>query len=122
MENVAIKAHINQEGGTHSQSLMTEMGKLGLWVKGHVLSIRAEYISGIANVQADWLSRMTLDHSEWCLHLDLLNELRERFGHLIVDLFAHPWNTEVLLQVRNPGSRRGQCSPQSLATVSALRL
>lgn len=56
MDNIATKAHINHQGGTHSRSLMQEAEQLGLWVERHRPSLRAEHISGVKNVQADWLT------------------------------------------------------------------
>lgn len=62
-DNVATKAHIYQQRGTHSRSLMKEAKQLGLWMERH-LSLRAEHISGVSNVQADWLGRAKVDQSE----------------------------------------------------------
>lgn len=62
-DNVTTKAHIHR-GGTHSRTLMRETGHLGHWVKWHLLFLRAEHISGISNIKADWLSRATVDHAE----------------------------------------------------------
>uniref|UniRef100_A0A2D4HXP4 RNase H type-1 domain-containing protein n=1 Tax=Micrurus lemniscatus lemniscatus TaxID=129467 RepID=A0A2D4HXP4_MICLE len=59
MDNVTAKAHINRQGGTHSLALLQEAERLGRWAETH-LSIRTEHISGVENIQADWLSRTTI--------------------------------------------------------------
>lgn len=69
--------------------------QLGLWAEKHLLSIRAEHISGTMNVQADWLSRTTIDHMEWYLHPDLFREITERFRTLVLDLFTMPSNSQL---------------------------
>lgn len=51
-------------------------------------SIVAEHILGLANDQADWLSRATVDHGEWQLHPDLFCHFCQRFGMPVVELFA----------------------------------
>ncbi|XP_013912125.1 PREDICTED: dystrophin-like, partial [Thamnophis sirtalis] len=48
-DNTATKAYINRQGGTHSRSLMQEAEQLGLWAERHLLSIRAEHNSEMAN-------------------------------------------------------------------------
>lgn len=64
-------------GDTRSRALMQEVEGLCLWVEKHLISIIAEHISGVTNVQVDWLSRATVDHSEWHLHLTLFREITD---------------------------------------------
>ncbi|XP_058049297.1 uncharacterized protein LOC131203279 [Ahaetulla prasina] len=87
-DNVAAKAHVNRLGGTHSQPLLQEAVQLGLWAEAHLRSIRASHISGVANTQADWLSRVSVDQGEWRLNPDMFLEITLRFGNPLVDLFA----------------------------------
>lgn len=63
-DNTSAKAHVNREGGTKSCALMLESERLFVWVERHLLSIRADHISGKANTRADWLSRETIDQAE----------------------------------------------------------
>lgn len=70
-DNVASKDHINRLEGTCSRPLMEEAKHLGLWAEAHLLSIRAVHILGVGNIQADWLSRASVNHTEWHLHPSL---------------------------------------------------
>lgn len=58
-------------------------------------SIKAEHIAGADNVQVDWLSGATIDHSEWCLHPALFEEMVSGFGRLIIDLFMSQMNSQL---------------------------
>ncbi|XP_058021197.1 S1 RNA-binding domain-containing protein 1 isoform X2 [Ahaetulla prasina] len=94
-DNITAKAHVNRQGGTRSKSLMKEARILFLWVERNLLSLTAEHISGVSNVQADWLSRQVIDQAEWRLHPDLFNDLSRRFGTPLVDMFATRQNTQL---------------------------
>ncbi|XP_039200074.1 uncharacterized protein LOC120308279 [Crotalus tigris] len=94
-DNVAAKAHVNRQGGTQSWSLMLEALDLGLWAESKLKSICAEHISGEANQQADSLSRVTVNHSEWRLDPALFLEISRWFGQPQVDLFASEANSHL---------------------------
>ncbi|XP_032092319.1 LOW QUALITY PROTEIN: extracellular calcium-sensing receptor-like [Thamnophis elegans] len=94
-DNVAAKAHVNRQGGTHSKALRKEALRLGHWAERHLQSIRAEHISGMENQQADWLSKETVDNGEWQLHPSIFRQICERFGHPTVDFFATPQNAQL---------------------------
>lgn len=69
IDSVAVKAHINWQGRTRSKSLILEAKRVGFWAEHHLCSFKAEHISGVANVQADWLSRQEIDHASGiCIH------------------------------------------------------
>lgn len=87
-DNTTAKAHINKLGGTRSRSLMEEACLLGLWAETHLSSIRADHISGSANVQADSLSRRLVDQGEWSISPSLFQEIIARFRKPVLDLFA----------------------------------
>lgn len=93
-EQCGDESHINHQGGTRSRSLMAEAEAIRQWVERHLESIQTEHISGVSNVQADWLSRQTLDHSEWGLHPWLFHQLARRVV-LPLDLFAMPENAQL---------------------------
>lgn len=68
-------------------------------------------------MQADWLSRATVDHVEWRLHLTLFQELMEHFGRVAVDLFATQDNTQLLrlfarFAIPGAGGVDALCSPR----------
>lgn len=95
MDNTSAKAHVNREGGTRSQSLMFEAELLLNWAERYTLSMKADHISGVANVRADWLSRETIDPVEWQLHPLLFCELSLRFGTPVLDLFTSHKNAQL---------------------------
>lgn len=68
MGNMTTKAYLNLQGGTRSKSLMREEALLLQWAENHLASIKAEYLAGISNLTADWLSRQSLSKGEWSLH------------------------------------------------------
>lgn len=94
-DNTTAKAHINRLGGTRSRSLMAEALQLGLWAEEHLNSIKADHISGSANIQADGLSWNLVDHGEWSIPPDLFLEIMARLGTPLVDLFASLTNHQV---------------------------
>lgn len=104
-DNITAKAHINRQEGTRSKSLILEAKRLGLWAERHLQSLTAEHISGASNVQAGWLSRTAIDHSEWCLHLSLFKDLIAHFGIPEVDMFANQQNAQLRLFSRFPTLR-----------------
>lgn len=94
-DNISAKAHVNHQGGTRSRSLMLEAKRLCLWTEHHLISVKVEHILGDVNVQADWLSRQLIDHSEWRLQPLLFQTMVGQFGTPAVDLFASPQNAQL---------------------------
>lgn len=106
MDNVTAKAHINRMGGTHLIDLMRETLLLNPWAETHLNSIDADHILGVANSQADALSRHQLDHME-----HLFQEIASCFGLLSVDLFAsHIRCRGISPDTKIPGRRPSTCS------------
>lgn len=87
--------HMNRQGSTRSSALMQEAAAIGLWMERHLSSLRAENISGSSHIQADWLSRKSINQAEWKLHPDVICQLSTRFGPSQVDLFASPENAQL---------------------------
>ena len=77
-----------QDGGTHSPILSLLAKNLWDWCLSHNVLIKAQYIPGIQNVQADRESRIFLDSSDWKLHQAIFNLIYRRWGPLNIDLFA----------------------------------
>ena len=59
-----------------------------LWAQEKFLSLRAVYIPGHLNVEADFLTRQKLHTGEWKLHPDVVKQIWTRFYEAEVDLFA----------------------------------
>lgn len=104
---------------------MQEAERLCLWAETHILSIRAEHILGVENVQADWLSRAPIDHSEWHLHPSLFREMTEWFRPSRGRPICHPRQqpvAQVLHQVCDTGGRRCRYPSQTVAAWTTIRL
>jgi hypothetical protein len=56
-DNTSVVSYINQQGGTHSHSLLSLTQELLLWVNTHNITLRTRHIPGRFNVIADRLSR-----------------------------------------------------------------
>ena len=88
MDNVTAVTYISKMGGTHSPILSLLAKNLWDWCLSHSVLIKAQYIPGIQNVQADRESRIFLDSSDWKLHPAIFNLIYRRWGPLNIDLFA----------------------------------
>jgi len=99
-DSTTVVAYINNQGGTHSWSLMEETASLFLLVMRNKWFVRAKYIPGKLNVIADQLSRrgQTLP-SEWSLHQEAADLLFQRWGKPLIDLCATRHNTKCPLFV-----------------------
>lgn len=95
-DNGVMKAHINRQGGTRSTGLILEASILGLRAERHLRFLTVEHISGVSNMQVDWLSWTVINHAEWHLHPSLFWELPDRFGFPEADMFATPDNSQLL--------------------------
>ncbi|XP_061438712.1 sodium-coupled monocarboxylate transporter 1-like [Rhineura floridana] len=94
-DNNCVKEFINCRGGTKSLVLHLEASRLISWAEHGLQSLTAEYIKGVDNVEADWLSRQEVLPGEWQLHKDLFKQIRKRFGRMDVELFASDVNHQL---------------------------
>lgn len=102
-DNTTAKAFINRQGGTKSRGLMREASSLLQWAEVHLSSIKAEHLPGVLNLEADWLSRRTVDEGEWSLHPQVFHLITSVLGNPAIDLFASPENHQVpAFLSRNP--------------------
>ena len=94
MDNITALSHINKLGGTRSQRL-TEITK-SLWefCLKKKIHLTAEYLPGSMNIIADKLSRNFHDSSNWRLNPQLFKVLDQRWGPLMIDLFADRLNAQ----------------------------
>lgn len=89
------KAHVSRLGSMRSRPLMQEASQLGTWAECHLLSVKAEHISGMANIRANWLSQYHVDQAEWKLHPRLFCQLIRWYGPPSINLFGTRENRQM---------------------------
>ena len=105
-DNTTTCAYINKMGGTKSPQLCIQVYHLLLWCKRKSIVLRAAFVPGLLNVQADALSRWKskpidhslvhqVDHREWALHPQVANSLFILLGEPTIDLFATQVNKKL---------------------------
>ncbi len=87
-DNMAVKSHINHQGGSRSRTLDRLARRLLLWSQDKFLSLRAVHVPGILNLAADFLTRQKLRPGEWMLNRQTVTQIWNLFGEAEVDLFA----------------------------------
>ncbi len=87
-DNTSVVSHINHQGGLRSRPLCKLVCQILLWSQGKLLSLRAAYIPGTHNIEADILSRQGLRPGEWRLHPEVVELIWREFSQAQVDLFA----------------------------------
>lgn len=95
LDNRAAVAYLQRQGGTRSTSLLREVEPIMLWAKKNVLDLRAMYLPGRLNTEADTLSRKFLDNNEWALHPQVFHQIANLWDPPQVDLFATPGNAKL---------------------------
>ena len=104
-DNTTTCSYINKMGGTRSPQLCVQVFHLLTWCKRKSISVRAAYVPGLLNTEADRLSRSRstsigpsiaqVDHREWALHPQVANGLFILLGDPTIDLFASHQNSKV---------------------------
>ena len=87
-------------GGTHSAHLSNLAVQIWNWCLERWITIHAEHLPGVENVQTDWQSRHLIDLSEWKLHPDIFLSLEDLFGPFSIDLFASRTNHQLPVETR----------------------
>ena len=98
IDNVTVVAHINKQGGTHSQLLMRESRQLFAIVQELNMSLTAHHIAGALNAVADLASRSRqVLSTEWRLSAAAFQWITKRsvWGMPSVDLFANKLNFQL---------------------------
>ena len=93
--NVTAIAFIYRMGGPHFRALSDLAVTLWKWCLARKISIYAEHVPSMENIQADWESTHVSDSSDWALRRDLFLHLEERLGPFSIDLFALRTNTQL---------------------------
>ncbi|KAM8975733.1 LOW QUALITY PROTEIN: uncharacterized protein RCH25_020573 [Pelodytes ibericus] len=115
LDNTAAVRYINHLGGTRSLALSHQATTFWTFCLAHNISVQAEHIPGLSNVDADWNSRHFTDSSDWRLHQSLFHRLELLWGPLYIDLFASRLN----MQLQRFYSWRPD--PEALATDAFLQ-
>ena len=88
MDNMTALSYLVKMGGTHSRELTSLAKEIWDFLLSEQITITAEYLPGVLNVQADRASRHFQDSSEWLLCPQLFQKICQKFGHPDMDLFA----------------------------------
>lgn len=94
MDNRVAVSYINKMGGPHSVFLSQLAQELWAWCLDRTLTIRAEYLPGHLNEEADFQSR-NHGSAEWALHPDAFALIQDHFRPSRVDLFASRINAQL---------------------------
>ena len=99
-DNQAVVAAINRQGTTRSAALLNLTFQLFTLIDALGMEVRARHIPGVRNVLADALSRPDRKSStEWSLHPDVFQAIRQRYDVGVIDLFATHLNHKLPLFV-----------------------
>ena len=100
MDNSAVVAYINKQGGTQSAEMYTLLWKIMTWCHHYHITLKARHIPGCLNVMADLLSRSNqVQSTEWSLHPQVFKQICQKWFTPHVDLFATHLNHKLLLYV-----------------------
>lgn len=93
-DNQVTMSYINRMGGRepHLARLAEQIHNFCLDSK---IRITAEYLPGIQNATADWLSRIESDNSESKLHRTLFKLIEDQWGPHTIDCLASSTNTHL---------------------------
>lgn len=91
--NTSVVSYINHQGGLRLLKLCKLALQILWWSQGKLCSLRAVYIPGHLNVEADALSRQWPVPGEWRLHADVVCHIWRRFGCTEVNLFESSYTT-----------------------------
>ena len=105
-DNTTAMYYINKQGGTHSPSLLFLTVTLWEWCyQNHVFPV-AVHLSTEDNFLADQLSRRLDQMHEWELDMSVFNQLCQRWGKPLIDLFASHQNAKCPLYASRAGLGR----------------
>lgn len=86
--DMSVVSYLNHQGGLRSRPLCKLAHQILLWSQGKLSSLRAMYVPGDQNQEADVLLMQWLRPGEWRLHPEVVEAMCERFCPVEVDLFA----------------------------------
>ena len=94
-DNVSAVKYVNDFGGMTSHDMDSLASKIWNWCINKNIFISAVHISGVSNVQADFLSRNFSDCTEWQLKRQIFDRLCKQCFLPDIDLFASRLNRQL---------------------------
>ena len=126
-DNITALLYLMKMGGTGNQMLLKLSKEIWQYLLKHQIIITAEYLPSCLNVEADWQSRNSRDPSEWKLFPKVFQQVCQRRGMPVIDLFASRLSSQLpsillgnlTLSVREqiPYSRFGAINPLCISPI-----
>ena len=85
-----------EDGGTTNKHLIELEKEIWMYLLHYGITISAEYLQSSMNVEADWQSRNSKDHSEWKLLPQVFQRIYQIKGKPEMDLFASRLSAQLL--------------------------
>jgi hypothetical protein len=96
LDNTGAVANINKKGGTKSKDLLKVTQDLWSFCLKRKITLTAEHLPGVTNVQADHQSRVYKDSSNWRLEPKVFRQVSRKWGPFGKDLFADRLNRQLV--------------------------
>ena len=94
-DNSTVVTYINKQGGTRSPPLCMLAWQMLVWCLEHNIVLKAVHLAGVNNRLADLLSRRRVLPTEWMLSRQVAQEIFNRVGRPLIDLFASAENAHL---------------------------
>jgi len=95
LDNKTAVAYIMKMGGTRSKVLLSVAQEMWKYCLENRITLTAEYLPGVQNVEADRQSRVYQDNSNWSLQKEAFLMINRLMGPLEIDMFADRLNTQL---------------------------
>ena len=94
-DNITAVAYVNDMGGMISEVLDKLSIEIWNWCQERNIFLTAQYVPGIENQAADFMSRHFSDSSEWKLKPEIFSRICSHFFIPDIDLFASRLNCQI---------------------------
>ena len=94
-DNATAISYGNSMGDMKSQTFNNFACRIWGFCTKNQLWLSAAHIPGTVNIEADKQSRVIVDGTEWKLNPALFQKIVEKFGKLVIDLFATRINKQL---------------------------
>ena len=93
-DSAVALSYVRKKGGTKCMKMNAITSQIWEFAQTHSLNLLTQHIPGKENTQADYLSRLPPDRSDWHLNRKIWREVNTLRGPLTLDLFARLWNSQ----------------------------